>query len=571
MMKKIFQLRELYLTVLFFAAVILLMVGMPHFKSVQLTQRGITSAKSLPISEPMEIGESFSVEFQLASSFFNGYKLKINPDDCMDSLYLNGNAVRVDTIEGHCDWNHGFILSAADLHTVKMVLHNGGGPGGIQTTLSSSSLCETIIFWIAILSLCADLFFILRRFHIRGTILLIFLLGVLFRLLYASITDTRDRTYDIDGHMEYIAYISEEGKIPDNEACWSCYHPPLYYAIMVPPWDAAGFFDLSKPRCAQWMSVFFSLLTFGCGLLCLRYYVKGGAFVVAGFLWAFWPGVIMASPRIGNDILFALAHVLCLWSCLRYLTRQNGRDLIFAAVFCWGAYFSKATGTVTIALWLATCLMGYFPREHWRPTGKECVGLGLFVLLLASIFYQRLSGVPLVGNLQSLNSGLKVGNAPGNYLFFDLRDYLTNPYTSGWDDAGGREYFWNYLLKSSLFGEFRLLTTPLGNALAMCLNVCVLGFMGFALVGLWKIKITRVNLLLILQAVLFVVALAVLRMNAPYACSNDFRYIVPVMLSFAPFVGMGIFADKASTKIKIVGVSLVVIFTVCSVVMLLSL
>ena len=27
-------------------------------------------------------------------------------------------------------------------------------------------------------------------------------------------------------------------------------------------------------------------------------------------------------------------------------------------------------------------------------------------------------------------------------------------FTSSWVDDGGRQYFWNYLLKTSLFGEF---------------------------------------------------------------------------------------------------------------------
>jgi predicted membrane-bound mannosyltransferase len=166
--------------------------------------------------------------------------------------------------------------------------------------------------------------------------------------------------------------------------------------------------------------------------------VNGGAFAIAGFLWAFWPGVVLASPRIGNDILFALAHVLCLWSCLRYLTQKNGRDLIYAAMFCWGAFYAKTTGTVTIALWFVTFVLGYFPRNRWKLTKAEFVALGLFLLLMVTVAWQQTRSVPLIGNLDALNSALKVGNEPRNYLFFDIRDYLTNSYTNGWDDAGGR-------------------------------------------------------------------------------------------------------------------------------------
>jgi hypothetical protein len=37
-----------------------------------------------------------------------------------------------------------------------------------------------------------------------------------------------------------------------------------------------------------------------------------------------------------------------------------------------------------------------------------------------------------------------------NYLWFDLRTFVTAAFTSAWDDDKGRQYFWNYLLKTSL-------------------------------------------------------------------------------------------------------------------------
>ena len=59
-------------------------------------------------------------------------------------------------------------------------------------------------------------------------------------------------------------------------------------------------------------------------------------------------------------------------------------------------------------------------------------------------------------------------------------------------------------------------------------------------------------------------AMLVFRMQYPFSCSNDFRYIVPVLLSFVPFVGQGIFTENASHKRLFVGVFTAVLFAICS-------
>ena len=78
-------------------------------------------------------------------------------------------------------------------------------------------------------------------------------------------------------------------------------------------------------------------------------------------------------------------------------------------------------------------------------------------------------------------------------------------------------------------------------------------------------------MVLITQAVAFFAAMIVLRLKYPFSCSNDFRYIVPVLLSCLPWVAEGIAGDSASVKSKSLGLLAVAVFVVCSSALIMSL
>lgn len=60
----------------------------------------------------------------------------------------------------------------------------------------------------------------------------------------------------------------------------------------------------------------------------------------------------------------------------------------------------------------------------------------------------------------------------------------------------------------------------------------------------------RIKILLFLQIAMFFAALMYLRITVPFACSNDFRYILPVLASFIPFVCLGVFRKSFGRKWK---------------------
>ena len=177
----------------------------------------------------------------------------------------------------------------------------------------------------------------------------------------------------------------------------------------------------------------------------------------------------------------------------------------------------------------------------------------------------------VVGNAGGNDNSVLVRNNPGNFLFFDLRTFLTQPYTDPWHDELGRQFFWNYLAKTSLFGEFKLLETPKGLWLASIISACFVAFVGFGLRGFWKSRWDKVQVVIAAQAFLFFAAMIALRLKYPFSCSNDFRYIVPVLLSCLPWVGNGFCGDGSSRKLRVCGWMVTLVFVVCSSILMMSL
>jgi hypothetical protein len=578
-MKKILHTPELYLILVLVLLGGILRWGFSSIDDMRVARENHWVEKTLPYSEDMRSGEFFEVKMNVHKGFFDGYSLKVNPDDCVDDFFINDTRISLDSIKGHCDWNAGFSLASewidmvspgAEVTTLRFVMHNGGGPGGISVVLNADGSAGTVlsVFFLIILGIL--LLLVLQRFHWNKGLALLFILGVLIRIIYLQETFFDSRGHDVGGHVSYVQIIAEKHKIPGANECWTCYHPPIYYLAVAPTWNLAKTLDVSPQRFLQWDSFIFSLVALALGLLCMNMFLSGGSLYVASLLWVLWPGAVLASSRIGNDILFYLTHILCFWLCLKYLLSHQGRYLLLASLACWAAFWTKSTGLVTIGIWGLTFLLGYFPRARILPAKSEMVALILFLGLAVTIVSVHLTG-SVVGNAGGLNKAIEVGNKPSNYLFFDVRSFLTEPYTSPWEDAMGRQYFWNYLAKTSLFGEFKLLTATAGLWLASIISFCFLILMGFAGVGLWKMKFSKVGLLFVGQGLLFVCAMLSLRMQYPFACSNDFRYIVPVLLSFTPLVGLGIFAENASSRRIFAGVLTAIIFAFSSFVLLASL
>lgn len=551
-----------------------------HFASagieqVRLVRKGMVRETAFPVSQPMAANESFEILFIWSPGILGNSRLDIHPDDCIDAAWVNGKFFNLEKYPGHCSWSRGFSIDALDLQEfgpgkkeIRFLLHNENGLGGMLLEIKESGVVGSI-FQVALYLLVGILLFLIAKRLRTGTVFAsILILGILVRFFYLQETNYEQRTHDVSGHLDYIRIVAEEHRIPSADDCWTCYHPPVYYTVSALPWKVANVLGIFPIRAIQWQSFLFAVASLLAGLLALRLLLGDGRkFLLAGLLWCFWPSFVLVSARIGNDSLFYLSHLVCFLLCLMYLQTAKGKFLIGATVFAGLAFFSKSTGAVSVAVFCLTVILR-FAKQRCRPGLSEIVGLVAGVLVCA------LCGISLLGNEISGNvDGLKwvdVENGPLNYLIFDLKTFLLQPYTSPFDDAMGRQYFWNYLLKTSLFGEFSLLNTAFGRFLATALSVLLLGLNFFAFRGLFYTRWNRKTVLFALHGALFLAAAILFRIKYPFSCSNDFRYIVPVLLSVAPFVACGIGTEKIKV-IRIFGYLSVCAFSLFSILLILFL
>lgn len=180
---------------------------------------------------------------------------------------------------------------------------------------------SAVIFLVAALSLVimAGLVLIISRRMTTGSLVfLIFVFGIIMRLVYILYTAVEQRQQDVysfgrpEGHAGYIEYIYNNLKLPDFDPRdrWQFYHPPLHHMI------SAIWLKLIVFAGATWEKAKESLqvLTFfysGCYLI-FTYKIfkevglKNRALMLSFFIIAVNPAFVLISGSVNNDALSIL-------------------------------------------------------------------------------------------------------------------------------------------------------------------------------------------------------------------------------------------------------------------------
>ena len=572
--------REVPLLVGMLLAALLSYLLTPKIDNVFLTRQGMESKAAMPLSVPMADGENFSMTMEVFTGGAGDFYLDIHPDDCVTDLKVNGVELPFRRYPGFCSWNTGFILSKEEIQKhvgsdlsklrIDMSLRNNAGLGGVTAVIKGSGFLLSAVSVLFFLLLGGLIFAVGSRFKIDHRLLLVFFVGLLLRVGYTQATFYDERGHDTGGHVHYIQIIAKGHHIPASNECWTCYHPPVYYVASAGVWNVADWFGCSPQNAVKWFDFFISLLALAFGLACIGNVLWGQPRYIAALLWSVWPSFILASPRLGNDILFYAMHAIALWGCIRYIKTSSGKFLLTAVIAAAAAYWTKSTGAIAFGLVGLTVLIHTVPRLLRKLTRMEWAAVATLVVVGAIVVIRVLSG-DVVANAGGNDNTVLIQNHPGNFLFFDIRAFLVNPYIDPWHDELGRQFFWNYLAKTSLFGEFKLLETLAGRWLASIVSACFLVLLAFGIRGFWKSRWTKLKVILTAQALFFFSAMIALRLNYPFSCSNDFRYIVPVLLSCLPWVAEGIAGDGSTKGFKAIGFSVTAVFVVCSSILMLSL
>jgi len=552
-MKKFLREPLLYLLPLLALAGFWIIPAKSDIRDVEFTIDGNSYQESFPIStHKIKEYSNFSISFNINIEENNNFVYRFFPDDCILGIEINGKAFPQKMIKRPCDYNNGVVLNFSEymqkgLNKIEFQMKNDGGPGGLRIDYPykgfSSIKFKQILFSVLLLITSG---FILRKFKFGISATSLVLLGIGIRLIYFSYTSPTERVYDMDyGHLVYINMLIENKQIPPTDGCWSCNHPPLYYLAGA---GIKSILDKVNPfyslRFLQQVAMLFSFasLAFGVALL-YRLFGDKKISIFSSLLFVLWPGFVITAPRIGNDVPFYLGALMCMLFAQMWWNKHKSRYLLLSFLGAGIAVLFKSTGFVVLAALILIYICGIF-RFLELPRLKIIIGIFIIVMFSAFASQHRIvldffrNETPTLVSVRNLNSGLNVKTSLGSFIYFDVKDYFMEAYTSTWSDEGGRQYFWNFFIKSTLFGEYPVWNSNAGRIFASILNILNLIFFLLAFWGIVNMKIRNLPSLLFLMAL--VASLIFTRAYYSVSCLQDFRYIAPVLVPMLLFTFEGI-------------------------------
>lgn len=480
-------------------------------------------------------------------------KFLVFADDCVDGMQVDGR--RVEGPFPLCGASEARTLDFSGIlhpgtNVLRLQLRNYGGPAllHIQPSGKDPLVLSQILLAAGIVTTLAAQWLRRRRAG-NGAYELwaVFLWGALLRVFYALSTPPWIRGHDTDGHLQYIREMSHHWILPAARDGWEFYQPPLYYAVggmIVRAASALGFSEGQALQAVQLSSIALSIATLGLGIVIAVQIFPGAGkrserlLVAAGV--AALPGAVFFAARINNDVLAQFLAFAFFALLLRFWKTRSMRIWYLALALACLAILAKSTGLLLLPV-VFGCLILQRRRRPSRRIFHVALGCVMVVALTGwwgAFRFRDAGGASsrvLVGNLDNLNSGLKLDRNIVALTAFHPLQVLRHPYNNAWSDAERRGNFWEYLYRSAFFGEFdfgsdrRILAIVMLLLPMLLAPAAILGCASF--LRRWR---RTLPLLLVTAALLG--GHLLFRILSPYSSSQDFRYslltLVP-LLAFA--------------------------------------
>ena len=487
----------------------------------------------------------------------------------------------------HCDVD---LSGLQRNHFQRLAVALAGGPAPFTLDIEPTVVSPVafLLGGAALIAILVSVFLLCRAAHQSWGVSAISAAGLGLRLIIWAKTPPLARTHDAFGHVEYVTLVARNWIRPDRNAGWETHHPPLYYYVGASVvWLARhlGFESVGATLALlQSLSFAFSIVTAIVALLCfkecaelfcpdapLRKRAVGMAFA----LYVFWPTVVMDSVRIGNDSLLMPLAAIFLFCILRWHSRQSPHAFVAASLIAALAIVTKASAVLLLPILCLVAVLEWRTQPTKRALYKHLIWLApvlIFAGLIAfgSAIQERTSGrdTSLLIATHLPGPEFAVANRPGNYLLFNPVKFVRNPFTDLFRDEYGRQKFWYYFWKTSLFGEYRHLGSFLSLS-ASALSGLLLILLILTLFSIFSFRAKRSKPLASLLAFAFVwiggtVGFSILQ---PFSASRDFRYAAPALVCICWFAASSSsgFASKGWLRIAKSADILLVLFIACSI------
>jgi hypothetical protein len=453
--------------------------------------------------------------------------------------------------------------------------------------MRNTKLYTVILITALLISVLSPLLYLIyKKFSYPRITICLLLISFFTWVLYLIILPHDAYSYDNQGHLSYIRYITNTGHIPIANGGWLFYHPSLYYLLASKSASVLNinhilyYFKLIK--LLQTFSliiflgyIFISLATIDLILKNFRsselnQNAQKRIFVAAATIFISWTSNSIFSVRVGNDTLFNLLFVASFYYIVKWWFTEKNYCYILALFLASLDVWAKTNGLIAFGIIAATVFLKYTFRFNSKSIASVNHGLVFLIFFSVTAYFSfhekvekrtRPNEKLIVGNTQGLSSAFNVGNAPRNYIELNPYDFIKIPYTSSLEDNKGRQFFLFYLFKTSMFGEFTFNKSSYLPILAKIASALFLIGILFLFYGYFNaLSNLKVFLPILICGATLIISIALFRFFYPFSCSNDFRYIFPAVLPASLIVGLSLEKLQKRFLIYRVSIALVSIF-----------
>lgn len=492
------------------------------------------------------------VSIHLKNKTFFPTQYEFFADDCIESIWVNGNAIN-ETTPLFCDHQFGrtYDLSPflnSGINTLDVRVKNWGSRGDFYVQVARIDR-QILSIRVLLIILCFWYGLFLIRTYCRNEnhrlLYVIFLIGSILRLIYFFATPFGVRSHDVVGHLEYIRYFDEMRSIPHFKTSWTFHHPPLYYFLSAVWLTLGRVFDLSSKSLIyflQYQSLIFSIATLavGCWIATICFSEKNQLIqrLVSAGLFAVFPGFVYFAARINNDVLFQLGAFLSTALLLVWWKQPTSRNWIIANIVLALSLLTKASALLFIA-WAYLLLIITVRTNIQLLLRRGFESVSVLLLIAGWFFYHRyvVQGQHSVDpTFTTSHKSLIIENTIVNFLTFNPVKVLEFTYNNPWGDVERRMFFWEYLYRSAFVGEFNFGK----HLLWICSYLLLVGMHLLPLIiyGIRKERYRErsAGLPLIILLAMSISALISLRLQYPASSAQDFRFIFFSLIPCAYFL-----------------------------------
>lgn len=594
--------------------------GLSNF--ILTTPSGKTESIGTPGFMPSNESGMYRLTGTLSLGKSTSTLLRIIPDDEIHTLIVNQRPVDLSGIPLHArrDYTKGFTYDLKEFlqpgnNQIEIHYQDQGGLMGVVISAETNKSTKTFIYLLLTLTALILTLKIAQACHLNTPVTVLFIGALLIRLAYFSVTPPDVRDHDLGDHIGFTEYLSQHWAPPPVEYAigGAFFHPPLYYYTGAIVYKATQLFEPNNKvfiyRVQQILVLIYSMGFVLFGLLILKElldfypkqrssvevkpeaghtqessspgilnrishsFCKDKLFWIIGALFAFWPVGIIHSVRIGNDPLLYCLFTASLYYIIRWYRHDRKRDLMIASLIGAAAIITKANGEILIAVLGVIGLYKMIKSRQWAIYFKMAIVPCLVMFIAVAItvgpgLILKLEGKRdklYIDNIDGLSHANIVGNTASNYFWFDAKIFITEPFTDPYDDRMGRQFFWNYLGKTGLFGEFKYPALLSINTAVACSFFAVLMFI-YTLAGIYYMAKQDFKLMAPVLLSGFFLWLGVTYMRMTFPANIDFRYIVPILVTFCALYAVSIikFEQRGAIRMANIGISLSVLFTLSS-------